>query len=97
MCTAKILECESVKGIWVCGVCERGKFPIHTGLNRTIFNRQRRQLNNLLRQHFEKQFVDIQKSIKYPRHYETDLVHPKYGVGLKLFANNVARCFRPFH
>ena len=67
--------------VFVATVIERGSFPEWTGLTRPIFNKIRHALNEKLRTELGTDLVDVGKKIKYHRHYNNDLVHPRYHQG----------------
>ena len=75
-------------------VIERGSFPEWTGLTRRRFNKIRHALNKKLRTELGTDLVDVGKKIKYPRHYNNDLVHPGHHQGgMYLLDRLIVRCF----
>ena len=74
-------------------VIERGSFSEWTGLTRPIFNKIRHALNKKLRTELGTDLVDVGEKIKYPRHYNNDLVHPGYHQGgMYLLDRLIVRC-----
>ena len=65
-----------VSRIFVTSIIERGRFPKFTCLDKKTFDKIRRSVNKKLRAALGPDLVDVGKKIKYPRHYDSDLVHP---------------------
>lgn len=84
-----------VERVFVASIIERGRFPSWTGLNISSFNKVRRAVNKKLKHHLKADFVEVDKRLIYPRHYDQDLVHPgsKEG-GLKVLQYTIINSFR---
>lgn len=86
-----------VQTVFVASIVERGSFWASTGLTPAIFNKIRRSLNKKLRRYLGPDFIDLGKQLKYPRHYDADLIHP--GVrqgGLRVLQLVIERCFQRY-
>lgn len=91
------LYLSGVRKVFVASIIERGSFPRFTGLTRSKFNKIRRSVNRKLRKELGPSFIDVAQKIKYPRHYDGDLVHPgsREG-GLYLLKKLIERCFSSY-
>ena len=67
------LKQTGVKKVYVAQITERGKFK-DKALKKKSFDGQRKKINKLLREMYEKDFI-VLHDIKYHRDYKTDLVH----------------------
>lgn len=88
------LRQSGVRQIFVASIIERGSFWASTGLTRQKFNKIRRSINNKLRQLLGPDFIDMGKKMRYPRHYDEDLVHPgaRQG-GMAVMQRIIKECF----
>ena len=92
------LHRHGVRRVYVTSIIERGSFPTFTGLtpeNLTPekFNNIRHAVNKGLRKKLGSSFIDVGKKIKYPRHYDDDLVHPGFKhSGIHLLKCITERC-----
>ncbi|XP_060595448.1 uncharacterized protein LOC132749623 [Ruditapes philippinarum] len=92
---AEELYNSGVERVFVASIIERGNFEQRTGLNSMMFNKIRRSLNNKLKKYFGHDFVQVGKRLRYPRHYDMDLVHPGCSEkGMTVFKHEVLKCFR---
>ena len=87
------LHRHGVRRVYVASIIERGSFPTFTGLTPEKFNKIRRAVNKGLRKKFGSSFIDVGKKIKYPNHYDGDLVHPRFKQGgIHLLKCIIERC-----
>ena len=88
------LEVNGVERVFVSSIVERGSFPKWTNMDKRTFNKIRRSINTHLSVRYRGNYVDMGKKLKFPRHYNSDLIHPgsKEG-GLKVVKSTIHRCF----
>ena len=88
------LQSSGVRRVYVASIVERGSFPSFTGLSKSKFNKIRRSVNKKLQKHFGKDFIDVGGDLRYPRHYDRDMVHPGLREGgMQIFRTVIERCF----
>ena len=75
------LKRNGVQRVFVASIVERGSFPKFTGLTSDQFNKIRKSVNAKLKIHFGEDYVNVEKKLKYPKHYNKDLVHPGFNEG----------------
>lgn len=92
--TIKRLEAIGVERVFISSIVERGSFPVWTNMDKCTFNKIRRSLNTQLSKRYRENYVDMGKKLRFPRHYNKDLVHPgnREG-GLKILRSTIHRCF----
>ncbi|XP_053390121.1 uncharacterized protein LOC123534501 [Mercenaria mercenaria] len=84
-----------VERVFVASIVERGKFPHWTGLNHKIFTVCRRYINKKLKKYLRNDFVQVGKRLMFPRHYDSDLVHPGFQEGgMNIFKHEILRAFK---
>ena len=84
-----------VERVFIASIIARGKFPAWTGMTSTSFNRIRKSINGKLKHKYKNDYVDIGRKLRYPRHYDKDLVHPgNVEGGQKIFKYEVLNTFR---
>ena len=84
-----------VERVFVASIIARGQFPSWTRMTNATFNKIRKSVNTKLKRRLKKDFVDIGSRLKYPRHYDKDLVHPgKKEGGLNVLKYEVLKTFR---
>lgn len=76
-----LLKKNGVQHVFVASIVERGMFLEWTGMNRSRFNKVRRAVNSKLRMKYGDQYVNVERKLKYPKHYDEDLIHPGYTEG----------------
>lgn len=88
------LRSSGVQKIFVASIVERGSFWASTGMTRPKFNRIRRAINRKLRELLGSDFIDMGKKLRYPRHYDDDLIHPgaRQG-GMSVMHRMIKKCF----
>lgn len=83
-----------VEGVFVASIIARGQFPSWTGLRFETFKKIRRAVNRKLKNTLNNRFVEVDKRLQYPRHYDQDMIHP--GIregGLKVLRHYVMKAF----
>jgi poly-D-alanine transfer protein DltD len=88
------LKENGVEKVFVSAIIERGKFPSWTGMNQTSFNKIRKSVNEKLKKYLKEDYVDTAKRLRYPRHYNSDQVHPGFSEGgMEILRSTIHRCF----
>jgi hypothetical protein len=83
-----------IKRVFVSSIVERGSFLPRTRMNKLRFNQIRRSINKHLRKELKEDFKDIATDLKYPRHYNRDLIHPGWEEnGLYVLKSYIHRTF----
>lgn len=89
------LYAAGVVRVFVAEIVERGIFPSWTCLSRGRFNTIRRFVNRKLCRQFGNDFVLVGKRLRFPQHYDSDLIHPGVSEGgMKILMFAVLHAFR---
>ena len=84
------LKAVGVRRVFVASIVARGRVRKGTV---SRFNRKRKSVNKKLSARLGNDFVDLMKRLKFPRHYDGDLVHPgRTEGGMKIFRMIIHRC-----
>ncbi|XP_053402724.1 uncharacterized protein LOC128558010 [Mercenaria mercenaria] len=90
----KRLKNNGVERVFVSSIAARGAFPAWTRLEKTRFDKVRRAINGKLFMVYKGDFVNLEKKLKFPKHYDKDLVHPGYSEGgMKVLGYIIKTCF----
>jgi len=92
---AEVLYANGVEKVFIASIVQRGKFKPWTGLDSDQFRMIRRSINKKLKSKYGECFVEVDKRLIFPRHYDSDLVHPgdKEG-GMNVLMHAVMKCFK---
>ena len=92
--TIQRLEANGVERVFISSIVERGSFPEWTNMDKSTFNRIRRSINKQLSTTYRGNYVDMGKKLRFPRHYNRDLIHPGGSEGgLSVLRATIHRCF----